>query len=1619
MTRLKNFSVKTVSIILLLLTIFICIGGIAIFAYEASVNPVFADSDVPDDQSTLSFYSCASSFAQVTGYVTSPDFASAREDKQVEKSGIAKWKHVKQAAQIMQGVDAGTAGSFLGYYDAGDGNGFWGFFQTLASGTSTQYTYKALYSFPNVADNKAFASYAVYGYGLSLMGFDSTGGSSLGIVRIAAGGLFFAAFIIAFIVDAIFKAVLFVLNLLNPFALFRSVTAFTGFANLSVAGQSGFGSRLIGMISNLYDALADLSLAVLLPVFIALCAFTLLVMQNTGKAKNQLRKIVIRILFLAIGIPLLAGMYDACLQRLGTVETTASSAVQITGSTFFDFNSWVYGNSNGKKPLQLANKLSFTYDTSRNEIDLPSSTYMYLQNYCWDQNVASGAMPYVAGAAYTMRGTPSGVGHAQAGTVTNPLSGSMNGFNECVSLLKRYMFSEKIAAGDYESYIKSGYGTSSASADFARCFAGLRRVRYGSYDPDKSYEENNKYGLFSNADSGDSTNDNKDANSTNTVFRAFTKDISGGAIPDSLKHLVKGDLNGSWSGTGSVKTVTFDKDKYLSHLAMYNYLNTYFESTSMSCYSPSNAASLLVMRQHYQVNLVGTGMISFMYWLNGCVMLWCIALMGLCYGIGIMMGNLKRGIKILIQVPFAALGAMKSIARVISWTIMMMIEIMVTLFLYSFITSLFAQIPTIISSPIMNVLEGNAPDHNIVVNSITLPGTSMAIGGYMLTIAVLLVSVIVEIVFTIMALRLRKQVVKAVDEEAARIIEQVVGVGPGAASELPSQPGPIGNLASNALAAGAMAHALDAGSNEGTSFEKSASEDSMDTARTVVGTGDGSEVQAQMGMSSYSGRDVDGAIEQNVQDVDEAEPDAVVGVGAGGGSSVNISNADGDEVAQQTAREVIQAGSLGAASAGTRNVTQEGDTITDSNDTTDRHTENFETNIEESSESASNPVAVNDFDVARVGAGDEVTAKSDDEPDRGTYSTPVNIDDADVARIASSRDAKAGMPVTGRPGEGGKGGDGKKGEDGKDASDFESASENQKREAVAGEKVEPVREKTLRPTKDSPSIVPGVYAVQDKNGERKLVHSDGTPATKKESKAWDKEEKADSKTFDAAAKKEVRAANREDRVVARAGIKEDKADQRAEKDAGSVREQGKHMKQAVAAQERADVERNEAKKTSSEWKSMAHDVQAMTDEFFDDKQSEYTKDKQAARERADNRRAGLRNSVDAVRSDSRAKLASEREQSFEKRMHIMFPQAMDAEGNFHPEVLSKRDRARASVMQASHDAFMGAVRGKNTAVDASVNTVRKTRDSAVKTARSVKDTAVQTTLDVSKNITHNAVGAGSNAAGYVSAAKHIHVANKTQKEAVKEARRSRMYVPGVNYGDKQNGSSQSYPDVVRSGSRAEQSRDARGNASGGTVVTRSQTVERTTSGRFGNRQSSTQQRARQETVVSQRMHTGANVGNGSGSFGGDQMTERVERIYTERERSSGNGHSDMSRSRDTYGMKPRTMPTYSGGNREVDCKHPTPKQQAMKQFAMAAILSRMGNTGSAVASGLQTAAMINMMGGVNPEGGGMNGRQTAATVMAMRMAGQQAQQSAERRHMDDRRLDDAVRRVLNQHPDGQ
>src|SRR5690606_8531234 len=117
----------------------------------------------------------------------------------------------------------------------------------------------------------------------------------------------------------------------------------------------------------------------------------------------------------------------------------------------------------------------------------------------------------------------------------------------------------------------------------------------------------------------------------------------------------------------------------LSPLTMYNYLNTDFGNTSMTMYSSSNVASEATRSIHNSVNQVGTGTMSFLYWFSTVVLLGSFVLIGLGYAFSLVFSSIRRSFQIITAVPFATLGAMAAIAKVVVYSVALILEVIVTI----------------------------------------------------------------------------------------------------------------------------------------------------------------------------------------------------------------------------------------------------------------------------------------------------------------------------------------------------------------------------------------------------------------------------------------------------------------------------------------------------------------------------------------------------------------------------------------------------------------------------------------------------------------------------------------------------------------------------------------------------------------------------------------------------------------------------------------------------------------------------------------------------------------------------------------------------------------------------
>ncbi|MEU9303323.1 hypothetical protein [Streptomyces sp. NPDC048269] len=225
----------------------------------------------------------------------------------------------------------------------------------------------------------------------------------------------------------------------------------------------------------------------------------------------------------------------------------------------------------------------------------------------------------------------------------------------------------------------------------------------------------------------------------------------------------------------------------LSPLTAYNYLNTGFSPSSLTMYSSNNATSGFTRESHMAVSQVGTGPAKFMYWSNAATVLGSIVLLGFWYAIGMLAGSVKRIFGLVAAVPFATLGAMQAIAKVIVYSMALILEVLLTLFIYQFVSEFLISVPDIMAGP---------------VSSFTSPSGlwgSAALGGIIVVILTLISSlVIMGITFAL--LRVRKAVLQAMDEVVTKLVDKFL--------ETNTVPKPDKGGLMPALAAGAGAGAV-------------------------------------------------------------------------------------------------------------------------------------------------------------------------------------------------------------------------------------------------------------------------------------------------------------------------------------------------------------------------------------------------------------------------------------------------------------------------------------------------------------------------------------------------------------------------------------------------------------------------------------------------------------------------------------------------------------------------------------------------------------------------------------------------------------------------------------------
>lgn len=637
-------------------------------------------------------------------------------------------------------ANAGVGAGFMGFSDANKTKGVLGIFQSLISTSSASISYDAL-----VINNKAnVASYAYYGAALRNLGVDSTL-ESTGlpvIIRLFAGLLLILVYCLSMVPELFFKVAIQLLKYLNIFSWASDgirQTVGNYYADAVKTDPNSALATVGDFVSKTYTALYNFAMDYTFPLLVLFGLFALLfksVLFGQGSRAGWwpwMKKTFIRFIFIGWGFALLGFLVSSSLDFVSNVSQYQPSA-GIIKSHFVDFEAWFTASG----------------------LALPED-----QNYSKIQyDVRSGQVIDKVG-----RDVPGFVEKINNNSVvfSNGIGGRIipdwNAW--AFGALIRYMNSEVYRPSDFETYIKATllkeYGKSNLdtfkaqfeNADEPKDFESLKSS--GDYLTKSNYSVffvNNGNGIKGQWGSGD-----------------LLKDvITGNAL---RKDKITLSTPGSKVGVNSLAKP--DNPRPMSYMGLYNYLCTDFSADKMVIFSQEKASSEYVTKAHASVNLAGQSFMPILYWLQMFIQLLFLGVIGIGYALGMFFAVFKRQMSAFLALPFAMMGFMGMIAKVIGAGILCVVELIATMILYN----LFSELITSLSTALLNIIDGI-----VTVGSVGGVAAGMMIGSVTFPFVVPLIATIIIIIFNLkmmfVSLSLRRKFIDAVDELLMKLIDKIL-----------------------------------------------------------------------------------------------------------------------------------------------------------------------------------------------------------------------------------------------------------------------------------------------------------------------------------------------------------------------------------------------------------------------------------------------------------------------------------------------------------------------------------------------------------------------------------------------------------------------------------------------------------------------------------------------------------------------------------------------------------------------------------------------------------------------------------------------------------------------------
>lgn len=790
----------------------------SVFTYQNVIKPIsstFAISEVKatgdDDKSktdmSYSFYEMTTWLSAYYNAASSPTGYKTLEEKPGHdydyhtlltesaikgakaETGEDKWTYADYTWVNGSNKKIGGGGALLGFPDKSviKGGGILGFLSSQTSSSTVDYSYDSLGSGNTY---NSLETYAYYGAALDALGIDSSMTSVMSFhpIRMFAGAVVWLGYIIASGAELLFKLAISILQVTNPFNWFAKGFNYTW----TNADEKGMFSALTNTVSGLYKLFAEFGWTVMIPLTIAIWIFMFIFTGNgrqnqtlTKSKAEKFRYFIVYFLFLAVGVPVMGTAYTAGLDALSETfnkDNVGNGGVGVDAiiySAYIDNKAWIENNR-----LYLPSDVDLTWDTSIS--DVPYQNKAKVRQYALSIN----SLNHLDLKKATDNGSAD-----NSWNLSNKQTGDSKTSEGVNTILLRYMLGESYLPSDWETKVKSylseaaGRGGSddskkpgslvnrlNASATELTSKEGYRYIAYVNPhvqdgDPETWGVEVKEgwFGLGKTYRFGQYPN----------IFlsRGYADEGNGGFIarnssgaPGSSSKSDRLNFESNPNATVKQGMVYGNTKATMSYLEMFNYLNSKFTATKVRVYSTNTLTSNFSRESHAAVNQVGAGYVhKFMIWINTVTLLFGVAFLAVGYAVGMVVASFKRYINLVTSIFLGTLGMQKGMVKAASATIMLIFEVVGTIVIYELAKTIYIAIPDILSNAISGLNNGSKVTSTALTNIGFLAGAAN-MGGFVLVIFSLMLSVIVLVWMLLMLLRLRKPIIDMADSTFTTMI---------------------------------------------------------------------------------------------------------------------------------------------------------------------------------------------------------------------------------------------------------------------------------------------------------------------------------------------------------------------------------------------------------------------------------------------------------------------------------------------------------------------------------------------------------------------------------------------------------------------------------------------------------------------------------------------------------------------------------------------------------------------------------------------------------------------------------------------------------------------------------